>query len=641
MARARGILMYSGEQTAETGQTLKTEQTETVDESAQVRLWHERIGIAKKELEDWARDSGADRFVEEYNGKFKALVFHTSKGDVPVPPINEVFSYCQADLANTYNRDPHISVNAKAGSVKGAKIWEVLLNYYWRKLKSKEEIEPEIIDKNLVGYAIHKVGIDQQPGDDGVAYDEKENGLYSRRVNWRDLVWNIGSRRLFEDTAWVAQRVVLPLKQVKKRFPGTELLEGTQSPDVDKKTFENCAYKDDISVAVLWEVWDRETRMVYLLAEGFQDRYLTAPRPWPQHLVEMDEFPFQIYWDYYAPDKKRPMSAIAPWEPQILEKMILLATAVNHSKRWNRQVLIAKGTMDPASVDKWERGDDGAIIEYTASSGAPAPIFTDFGQLPVDFYLLMDRLSAIERETNGQPEFERGGVTKTASRTKGELTLIQQGAKGRTDRKIDRFESHLENIARHIMASLKSAFDFEVALNITGEDPQELAEALGENFDPVTGTVTFTPEEIAGEYDVEIKSGSTLPLNEETKLQVLNSVLETLGNVSADGVSPFLNAVITEILERYDMKVLKEAYAQEQEMVERKQQMAEQETGADEAKARSQAAKNIAQMDKISAETDKLRLETAQSPEQLVTQEEQMMAESQELEGQPEGMNGL
>lgn len=345
----------------------------------------------------------------------------------------------------------------------------------------------------------------------------------------------------------------------------------------------------------------------------------------------MAEFPFLMYWDYYSPDNPRPMSAIAPWEHQILEKMILLATAVNHSKRWNRQMLLPKGAMDPTSLDKFERGDDGAIIEYTSVSGAVAPILTDFGQLPVDFYLLMDRLSAIERETNGQPEFERGGVTKTGTRTKGELTLIQQGAKGRSERKVDRFETHLENIARHMLAQLKADFDFESTVQITGELPEDVIQELGENYDPMTGTVTFTPEEIAGEFDVEIKAGSTLPLNKEGKVEILNSVLTTLGTVSADGVSPLLHAVITEILDAYDIKSIKEAYAQEREMEAQKQEMAQQETDADEAKARSQAAKNIAQTDKIGAEADKLRLETAQSPEQMAQMEEAQM--EQEMVG--------
>lgn len=279
--------MSSGETATVEAPVAATTEDAAMTEKQQVSLWHERIKIAKKAQEDWAQKSGADRFIEEYNGKFKAVVFHTSKGDIPVPPINEVFSYCQADLANTYNRDPHISVNPKAGTVKAAKLWEVILNYWWRKLKSKNEIEPEIIDKNLVGYAFHKVGTEPLAGEDGEVVDTRDTGLYSKRVNWRDLVWNVGAKNPPDDCLWMAQRIVLPLLEVKRRFPVAANLEGTQSPDVDKQTYDAAAYKDDIKVAVLWEVWDKMNLERLLLAEGFPDRFLAPPRPWPEHLKQM------------------------------------------------------------------------------------------------------------------------------------------------------------------------------------------------------------------------------------------------------------------------------------------------------------------------------------------------------------------
>ena len=88
-------------------------------EAEQVTFWHDRVSTAKKSLEAWSRESGADRFIEEYNGKF-TLFLNGLRGKIPVPPINEVFSYVQTDLANLYNRDPYISVNPKAGSVRSA-----------------------------------------------------------------------------------------------------------------------------------------------------------------------------------------------------------------------------------------------------------------------------------------------------------------------------------------------------------------------------------------------------------------------------------------------------------------------------------------------------------------------------------------
>jgi hypothetical protein len=568
-------------------------------EAKDVAFWLERVQIAKKALEDWAESSGAKRFIKEYKGDY-GIVFHTRNKKIPIPPINEVFAYVQADVATTYNRDPYISVNPHAGSPRGAAFWEVILNYYWRHLETKEELEYEIIDKDLVGFGWHKVGTN--------------NGrLYSNYVSWKDVVWNIGAKRPPLDCTWMAHRIVRPLYEIKRSFPASKTLEGTPNPDVNEETYKRSAYKDDIKVAVLWEVWNLEDRTKFLLAEGLKDRYLEKPTPWPEYLTR---FPFRMYWDFCVPGSPFPMSAIAPWEPQILEEMVLMGQAINHSKRWNRQLFIKGGTVDDNALDKFERGDDGAIITVNASLDDAAFKMADFGQLPTDFYLLMDRLQAIKRNINGQPDFVRGGVTKTNTRTIGELQLMQKGAQGRQDRKIDRLETHCENIAKDMMAHLKANFDFEESVKITGETPQDIIAALGDAYDPVTGTVTFTPKDIAGEYDVEIKSGSTLPLDKETKLQMEEIILQNIAPIIAQGAmnSPFLNALIQDMLRSYDIKALEEAYAEEVQAAEQAKQDAQGQQSIEDEKTAAEAAKRQAQAKQIDVETITQAQEAALGP---------------------------
>ena len=136
----------------------KEKEDEVKDVQGFIKLWMERITISKQASDDWFKKSGVERVIEEYNGKFQ-LFQNGLKGRIPVPPINTIWAYVQTDIASTYNRDPFIAVNPRhEGSVLGAKLWESILNYYWKKLKLKEELEPEIIDKDLCGFAWHKVG---------------------------------------------------------------------------------------------------------------------------------------------------------------------------------------------------------------------------------------------------------------------------------------------------------------------------------------------------------------------------------------------------------------------------------------------------------------------------------------------------
>lgn len=591
-----------------------TPQKPPATESEEVNRWHQRISIAKKVHEDWVQESGAKRFCDEYKGDFKnsGVTFYRRGAKVPVPPINEVFAYVQSDVATTYNRDPYLTVNPKAGTVKAAKLWEVWINYEWRRLRVKEEMELEIIDKDLVGYAFHKVGSTVDSVGSGETLKILNERLYSTRVDWRDVFWNIGSRRPPYDCQWMAQRIVRPLDDIKAKYPNAASLKGSQHPDLDDDTYKKSNYKDDIEVGVFYEIWDARTKQKYLVADGLKDNYLDAPKPFPDYI---NEFPFFMYWDFAVPGSPRPMSAIAPWEAQILEEMVLLAQAINHAKRWNRQLFIRGGTIDENALDKFERGDDGAIITVNGSLEEGAFKFADFGQLPTDFYLLMDRLQAIKRNINGQPEFLRGGVTKTGTRTQGELMMMQEGAKGRTDRKVDRLETHCENIARHMMAHMKGNFDFEQVVKVTGETPQEVLDVLGDHYDPMTKSVKFSTEDILGEFDVEVKAGSTLPMDKQTRVKLLEMVLPVVAQASGKGpLPPLLFTLVKEILDNLEIKSLQEAYEVEQEQARKiaQEQAGRQDT--DDIKTAAEAKKRDAQAQQIHAETEITMQDAAMGP---------------------------
>jgi hypothetical protein len=565
-------------------------------QSQKVALWNDRVQISKKELEQWADESGAKRFIKEYRGEY-GITFQTRRGKVPIPPINEVFSYVQSDISTTYARDPYIAVNAKAGSSKGAALWEVILNYYWRVLKTKEELEYEILDKDLVGFGWHKVGWAVTSTGSWEQLKIEDEKLYSKFLSWKDVLWNVGSKRPPVDCSWMAQRIVMPLAELRKKYPAAKTMEGSRMPDIDDDVYRKSNYKDDLKVGVIWEIWDAKEKQILLLAENLKDKFLEDPKPWPEFLKE---FPFLMYWDFAVPGASRPMSAIAPWEPQILSEMLIMGQALNHSRRWNRQLFYNGGELDENAMDKFERGDDGAAIRIAGKVGADDLRFVDYGQLPVDFYLLMDRLQAIKRNVNGQPEFAKGGVTKTGTRTIGELQLIKEGNRTRQDRKIDRLETHCENIARHMMANLKANFDFDETIKITGDTPDQVIQALGPNFDPQSGTVTFSPEEIEGEYDVDVKAGSTLPLDKQTRQQTMEVILQTVATVTASGsVSPFLNALIQEILRDYDIKSLQEAYEQELAMEQQAKAEAQQNQSVEDQKTLAETEKRAAQAKQI------------------------------------------
>lgn len=588
------------------------EQKKELTESEQVKLWQERISLAENSNKAWAQESGANRFVDEYNGKWGLKDYKGN--DIPIEPINAVFAYVQTDIAITSHRNPYIAINPKqTGTIRGAKMLEAWINYQWRELQIKEETDLEVLDKDLIGFGVHKVGYAPEYEGSGDQLKVLNERIFSLKVNWKDLLWNIGTRRIGKDSVWMAEKITRPLKYWKSKYESAASMKGVQNPEISDKEYQKVQYKDDIEVGIAYEVWDTESRKVYLVGDGINDKFLNV-KDWPEYL---DEFPYQIYWDYAVPGKSRPMSAIAPWESQVLEEMFLLAQAVNHVKRWNRQLFIRQGTVDSNSLDKFEKGNDGAVIEVGGQGTLNENMkLTDFGQLPVDFYLLMDRVRAISRFVSGMPEIEQGGVTKTQTRTYRELVLVKQGAKGRQDRKVARYEDHLKNIARHMLAHFKANFDGEQIVKIMGNTQEDVIKAFGRNFDPNTGTLQFTVDEIQGEYDVDVVPGSTLPLDKEARLDILNEVLKNMANAINAGVkSPFVMELVSEILDEYDIPGLEKAWEMERQLMAVQQKQTDQTNRVESAKSAAQAEKTAAQANKADAETAILEEQLTMAPD--------------------------
>lgn len=566
-------------------------------EEENVRLWLDRVNVTCRWRDRVHEDAGVPRFLDEYNGRYNVRL-----ANMQVPPVNDVYAYIQASIAGLYFKNPYVAVNPKRdGSILGAYILESAVNYYLRELDTKDEVEKEIVDTLLTGDAFHKVGKNIKTIGTGETLKLVSEKLYSVRVSWKDIAFNIGTREIGKDSVWMAQRIVRPTYEVKEMFPGNDDLHGGPHPSLTKSEVESAQFKGDLNYTVIWEIHDIKTRKIYTVAEGYTKKFLKKPAAWPDY---MDEFPFLNLWFNLVPDEPYHMSDIKPWEPQVLEKIKLVAMILNHVKRWSRQLLVKEGSIGNSQLTKLEQGIDGAMI-MTKANPAEVAMVLQYAPMPPEIFTLIQILDQISKETNGQPAVDRGAPEATKTRTLGELEFIKAGAKGRTDRKIQRIERHMEKIARHLIAHMKSDFDVEQAVKITGEPPDAVLEAFGERYDPVSNSVTFTKEDITGEYDVEVRAGSTLALNKENRTQVLSSILEKAGQLAAlPSIPPFIEAIISELLRDFDIQSLEMAFRQQQEQ-------AQMNMGKDTALQQLDAKKTNAEAEKRTAQAEQIRAETA------------------------------
>lgn len=565
-----------------------------------VARWHERISVSKKWKDKQEEEGGWKRFIDEYEGTYDEVKL----GNIVIPPINEVYAYVQSCIALLFARNPYLTANAKkTGTVQGAYILEAALNHYWKELKIKEEVESEIVDAILVGHAWNKTGLDVKLSGSGDLLRAESDTMFSNRISWKDIFFNIGSMNPPKDCRWIAHRVYMPVETIKKMYGApAATIEGSPLPAV-KDDYNSMLFKDDVAYGCVYEIFSASDRMIYTIADGVTNKYMTAPRPWPDH---WDEYQFDLLQFNRLNDKPYGLSDIAPWEALVLEKIKVFTMALNHVKRFNRQMLFKSGTISEEELDKFEKGIDGTALEVTGDPNAMTRVL-DYGSLPPDIYLIMDRLDANKRNVNGMPETLQGGQLKTQSRTLGELESIQGGALGRIQRKIDCIEAHIENIARKLMGNIMKQFPVETYVKITGQEPQEIIQAFEAEgrFDPVSQTIRFTSDDIKGEYDISVKAGSTLPLDKTTRDKILDRLIElAIPLAQAPSIPPFLEKLIEERLRAYDIVSLEDAFKQQQAAIEQNKQQEAEAQNVESEKVLAETAKRNAQAEQITTETD-------------------------------------
>lgn len=556
-----------------------------------------RISSSKQWRDSIAQQQGWERFEKEYRG-----IYDVTMGGMTVPPINEVFAYVKTSISNFFKRVPYTTVNPnKNSTILGAYIWEALINSDWKTLKIKPQVEACMTDAMLVGHSWMKTGTNFRLMGEASQPDDIQEQTYSRRCPWRDVFFNIGSLNPPFDSQWIANRIYRPTEFIKKEYGARARdLQGVAHPSSDRNQVERMLYKDDILYSSVIEMMDAQERKTYLFAEE-NGKLLQDPMDWPDWRTD---FPYDMLAFNLVNEFPYPMSDIAPWEPQVLEKIKLFTMSLNHTKRLARQMLMRKGGMSPQDREKFQKGIDGSILEVNGDPMALTKT-VDFGSLPPDVYIILDRLDAQIRSVNGQPEFDRGGTTNAKTRTLGELSLMEEGAKGRTNLKLDAIETFCESISKRLMQERKNSFNMENVVKITGNEPEVILKAFGTNYDPVTRTIRFSPEDIAGDYDVSILSGSTLPLDKQNRDSVLDAILQQSIQLAAyPSLPPFIGEVVKERLRGFGLKSIEQAFdAQQQQQAEARAQQS-QEEDVNKEKVRAETAKRAAQANEITIDTE-------------------------------------
>lgn len=528
------------------------------------RTWMDRIKRSLRYRDKVRDEQNWKRILAEYKGDYKV-----NDGDKKSPPINMVFGYCDTATARIYFRDPHISINPKGQqSINAARIMELDVNSAFGELKIKASIEKVLKDVWLIGHGWLKFGYiselgekESDPGTEPSEYIKNEE-IFATYVPWEDIVFDTTmSKDPPHDCRWIAHRIIKPVEGMKndKTYSNTGKIKSNISTRDAKGDKADDLLKDsDIELFEFWEVTDLDTMKVYAVADSM-DKYLRES----DYHYEMKGLNFSMLKFNTINNEPYPLSDIFIIEAQILERVKIRAAQINHIKRWSRQLSVEEGSMTKEEIEKFAQGVDGAVTQRKKGYGPPVPI--QYAAIDSDAFEVDDLIQRDIDSVIGQNETDRGGQARTQTKTKFELQGQMQGSGVRQAKRQDKLEDFMEEVAEKYISLVKQFQTTPKYVRITGMKPEAIIQAFsnlpGVQVDE-TG-IKFTRESIQGNYDIEAKAGSTLPLNRENKVKLIESSLQLGPAIGIVPGSPTSIALGKALFRELDMMDVQETYDQQ------------------------------------------------------------------------------
>lgn len=589
---------------------------------SEINSWFGKIDAAKAYRAKIARTYTWKEIVREYHGEFNWAAFGLA--DIYIPPLNLIFAYVQSEVPSLYLRDPHIKVNPKnEQSIDSARIMEKTLNYLWRHNRIKRENVKNVMDTCLVGHTWFKTGYMGEFGNvedaNGNTYEfvEKDH-FFGYHLPWDAVIFNPDALDPPYDCRWIVHEIWAPLDEVKSNplFKNTDKLHPSNmaAPKDGNVVIgdDSIRFKPNEAMACLYEVWDKKSQTTFTISPGCF-AYLRDPQQWP---YEMRGFPFSFMCFNPSPVQPFGIPDVFTFRPQVMELMKLRAQQYDHIKRYNRQMLAKKGVLSDEAKVSIQQGVTGNIAEVDGNPQTdivPVP----YPPLQTDIYAVQNAVKEDLINISGQSPQERGATQQTTTRTFAELAQIRRGAENRRSRKIDVVEDFIEDIAGNFVALLQQFADVPFYVKTTGEDFQEIAQALqnrpsANQPGAVTGPegFTVTKNDIQGEFDLEVVAGSTTPLDREQTLNMIVSLIPELPNLGVMPGGPIVGALGKMLAENLDMPEVIRAMKDELQVRQQQQQQAAQQQQQQQDLMTGQfAAKTQLDAEKVGIKQNELLLE--------------------------------
>lgn len=378
--------------------------------------------------------------------------------------------------------------------VKGALIYGTsIIKVFWKKEEAKVT-KKEMVDEDFPELGTVDVEKDE------LLFDGPQIEL----VDLMDFFWDPRATDM-DNARWVAHRMYRTyehLEELQKQgvYKNVKLLEDTAAVLEDD---EKSARRGTLGIAMPSELEDMERgkNLVEIIEYWEDDRVVTVAN---REVVIRDEpnpyrhgkKPFVRLVDQSIQHEFLGMGELEPIETLQYELNDRRNQRMdNVTLVLNRMWKVKNG----ANVDEDELVSDAGGVVHTDDMNGIEPL--QMPDVTASSYQEETLIKADIQQTTGVSDFTRGvGSDALANDTATGISLIQEAGNSRFRLKIRNLESAIEKIGR-MMVSLNEQFvEEEKVIRILGDEGFEWK--------------TIRPEDLKGNFDVVVQSGSTLPSNE-------------------------------------------------------------------------------------------------------------------------------
>lgn len=496
--------------------------------------------------------------------------------------INMVLPHLNIILASVVARDPKpVAVPYQGGEQAEvtAKVAEAVAQYYWMRTNATSVLRDMAQDMVVLGNGFCKIGwksqIEETPRPvEAVQQDlqgvmQAEVGLaaaenrpmqevsklveyvaltdrrveadepYVEYVSPYDMFFPHNARRM-EETRWVAQRIVLPIDEIKANKTLKNTDEVIADGLIDSREIDN--WRSDSSIlepaiyetATIYEFYDMRTRMLTVLQLGMDKPLYRGEIPYSHrhapfiHMRNFSDGGNEI-WSFGD------LENIASLQEKMNETF---TEQVDNMRRAGNKYVTVKGLFDADSRDRLESDEPDVVVEMEPINGImPRDAITALPRapLPADIYGAQNKFEDAIRQVLGINDFQAGGVG--ADRMSAYAAAVVDGvATLRAKDKQQAVEKAASGIFNQIIRLCQEFLVEGRVIRLLGTN--------GGVWSDIDNQV------LTGEFDMRVEGGSLSAVNPATKqaraIELLSVVMPALASFGYDP-EPALRHVVRDL----------------------------------------------------------------------------------------------